>query len=42
MNYYQIETVVCGMYAINVTGQLPQYIREELESRHMVVPENFD
>lgn len=37
-----IETVVRGMYAIKVTGKLPADVREELESRHIVVPDNSD
>ena len=37
-----LEDLIPGIYAINVTGKLPQYMIEDLQHQGIAVPENFE
>lgn len=37
-----VEGLIPAIYAINVTGRLPDYVREDLQQRGMYIPENFE
>ena len=39
---YRVEDLSRGIYAINVTGKLPQYIAEELQQQGYPIPDNFE
>lgn len=38
----RVEGTIPGIYAINVTGRLPDYVRDDLLQRGMYIPENFE
>lgn len=38
----RVEELVPAIYAINVTGKLPDYIRDDLQQRGMYIPDNFE
>ncbi|KAK8816117.1 transcription elongation factor SPT4 [Blastocystis sp. ATCC 50177/Nand II] len=41
-SWLQKKGLIPAIYAINVTGRLPDYVREDLQQRGMYIPENFE